>query len=581
MQSCYLRHLTFSCSKCTMFYHQILPVLKGQSSKNLRLVQHILNSHSYFVKSERYISFSSVRHYEIIPRLAGQSEVNLKKDATMIHNMLKYNAITSELRVENKVYNLNKNVYVVGLGKAAMGMARVVEDMLGQHIVEGIITIPKGVQQQMVQLQLNEILLAENSKIEVYEGAECREVDEACYSAAKAISKMVEKLTEQDLLIVLSSAGGSILCPSPEPPITLQDLRDVTRLLQKNGASVREINILRKNIEILKGGGLALKAKPAQVLSLTLLSVIGDTADLISSGPTCPTQPTPFHCIEILKRLNIMDQTPETIRRFLERQCKNLENSKATFVTDPVSEKALYDATWKHVQNIVVGSNSIACEAAADKAVTLGYVPIILTTAMTGEARKVGSLYARLAKFIMICFDRKASFEPNSELSILETALVAEGIRKQWINSICQEIEKARNSDRDVCIIVGGNTFVTVCGTGIGGKNMESAISVTMQLQEEFRIKKLSVEETPMCFLSCDTDGYDGNTKVAGAVVDQDFLQEVLKSGLDMRKYLDNNDSFTFFNQVNGGQNLVPIKLTGTNVMDIVILLVKRPRQEN
>lgn len=178
------------------------------------------------------------------------------------------------------------------------------------------------------------------------------------------------------------------------------------------------------------------------------------------------------------------------------------------------------------------------------------------------------------------CHDRKASTEPNTELPILEAALVKEGIRKKWINCICQKIDKARNSDRDICVIVGGNTFVNVSGTGKGGKNMEAAISVTMQLQEEFRVKPLSVTETPMCFLSCDTDGSDGNTRVAGAVVDQDFLQEVLASGLDVTKYLDNNDSFTFFCQVNGGQNLVPMKVTGTNVMDVAILLVKRPCQE-
>lgn len=178
------------------------------------------------------------------------------------------------------------------------------------------------------------------------------------------------------------------------------------------------------------------------------------------------------------------------------------------------------------------------------------------------------------------CHDRKASTEPNTELPILEAALVKEGIRKKWINCICQKIDKARNSDRDICVIVGGNTFVNVSGTGKGGKNMEAAISVTMQLQEEFRVKPLSVTETPMCFLSCDTDGSDGNTRVAGAVVDQDFLQEVSASGLDVTKYLDNNDSFTFFCQVNGGQNLVPMKVTGTNVMDVAILLVKRPCQE-
>uniref|UniRef100_A0A0B7A6G8 Glycerate kinase n=1 Tax=Arion vulgaris TaxID=1028688 RepID=A0A0B7A6G8_9EUPU len=541
----------------------------------------------------RHISSSAVRFYEVVPK-PKENNTDPKLDAAdvfktairavrpkaMIESMLQYNQLTSTLKVEDKYYKLNRNIYVVGFGKAVLGMARVVEDMLGKHINTGIISIPQGLQEEMTDSQNREMLLAPNSKIVVYEGAADNAVDESAYEASKAIQNLASDLTENDLLIVLCSGGGSTLCPSPHPPITLQELNCMTRLLTRNGANIKELNTVRKNIEILKGGGLALQAKPAKVLSLILSSIIGDPHDLIASGPTCPSQPTPHHCIEILFRLGIMDRTPESIRKYLEREAKNINSIPAFTTQDSVAENAKrYALLWKDVQNIVVGNNSIACEAAAERAAELGYLPLVLTTVLTGEAKEVGFLYAKLAKFIMMCFDRHACSGHNSELSMLETSLVAGGIKKTWINTICNSVDIAHNVNRDICIIAGGETVVHVRGSGIGGKNMESALAAAIQMKEEFRTKTMSVAETRMCFLSCDSDGQDGLTKMAGAVVDQDFLIKVDEYELDMNKYLDDNDSYTLFSHVNGGQNLVRTKLTGTNIMDIVILMVQKPRQ--
>ncbi|CAL1548503.1 unnamed protein product [Lymnaea stagnalis] len=544
-------------------------------------------------------SFFLCRHYALTNKQASltnskEQELDLKPDAidifksairavrpkAMIENVLLYNRISSTLKVQDRCYTINRNVFIVGFGNAVLGMARVVEDMLGEHVVTGIISIPLGLQEEIKDAYSNEMFLAPDTKIQVYVGASDNEVDEAGHNASKAIHGLVSNLVETDVLIVLCSAGGSTLCPSPHPPITLKELHLTTELLWQNGANVKEMNIIRKNIEMLKGGGLALAARPAKVLSLVLSSVIGDTADLVASGPTCLTQPTPHHCLEILQRLAIIDKVPDNVRKFLERQAKQINIAKAQTIHDPLQAKAERDAIWQDVQNIVVGNNSIACQAAIVRASELGYFPLILTTVLTGEARDIGFLFAKLTKFVMMCFDRRAGLEPNPELSMLELELVRGGIRKKWINHISNSVDRAHNMNKDICIISGGEIDISVSGAGVGGKCMESALAAAIQLYEEFRVKEMNVAESQMCYLSCDSDGHDGVTKMAGAVIDQSLLELVEDKKLDMAEHLKNNDSYNFFMRVNDGKNLIRTNLTGTNIMDMVILMVQRPKEK-
>lgn len=163
---------------------------------------------------------------------------------------------------------------------------------------------------------------------------------------------------------------------------------------------------------------------------------------------------------------------------------------------------------------------------------------------------------------------------------MLELELVAGGIRKEWMNHISNSVNKAHNMNKDICVIAGADLDVHVKGTGIGGKNMEAALAAAIQMQEEFRVKEMNVTESHMCFLSCDSDGYDGVTEMAGAVVDQALLDKVEASGVSMKEYLTNNDSFTFFREVNNGGNIVRTNLTGTNIMDVVILIVQMPKEK-
>ncbi|KAI8781617.1 glycerate kinase [Biomphalaria glabrata] len=497
----------------------------------------------------------------------------------MIENVLLYNQTTSTLNLHNRQYKINKNVFIVGFGNSVLGMARVVEDMLGEHVVTGIISIPSGLKQETVKAHDNDRFLSLKTKLQVYEVAENNVIDEAGHNASKAIHRLVSNLTESDVLIVLCTAGGSALCPSPRPPITLQELNLTIKLLNENGANTKEVNTLRKNLETLKGGGLALAARPAKIISLILSSVMGDKADLVASGPTCLTQPSPHHCLEILHRLHIIDKVPANVKRFLEREANLINATKVMSVQDPLKAKTERDKAWEDVQNVIVGNNSIACQAAAKRASELGYFPLVLTTVLTGEAKDLGALFTKLAKFIMICYDRRAGMDPNPELSMLEVELVAGGIKKQWMNHIATSVYKAHNMNKNICIISGGEIDVNVIGNGIGGKNTETALSAALQMYEEFRVKQMNVKECSVCFLSVDSDGMDGMTKVAGAVVDQTFLDEVDKSKLDMKPYLLNNDSYTFFKQVKDGKYLVQTNLTGTDIMDLTVLMVKQPTE--
>lgn len=174
---------------------------------------------------------------------------------------------------------------------------------------------------------------------------------------------------------------------------------------------------------------------------------------------------------------------------------------------------------------------------------------------------------------------RKSSSEPNSELTTLELELVGKGIKKKWINDIANAVDMAHNMNKDICIIIGGETVVQVNGSGVGGRCLETALSAAIQMDEEFRVNKLNVSETHMCLLSADSDGHDGVTQMAGAVVDQDFLAEVERSSLDMKAHLNNNDSFTLFSKINKGSNLINTNLTGTNIMNLLVIIVQKPRE--
>ncbi|XP_064633407.1 glycerate kinase-like [Lineus longissimus] len=487
----------------------------------------------------------------------------------MVFNNLKIE--DGVMTVQDREYSLERNVYVVAFGKAVIGMCRAVDDMLREHIVQGVASVPLGIQETFGQCGKQEFLLEPGSKIQVFEGAQNNLPDANSHATAIKIHKLAQSLTENDLLLVLISGGGSALLPAPIPPIKLEEKASVTKLLAKNGANIHELNTLRKHLSLLKGGGLANVAYPANVVSLILSDVIGNPLDLIASAPTVPDSSTAHQCLDLLQTMKLEDSIPASIKKVLRQQDEaDRDNSSL-----PHLKKGAQKVDFSHVQNVIVGSNSIAVKAAKKTAEGLGYTATVLTTTLDGEAQKVGVMLARLAKFVCLCHKNKAA--PNSagkELTKSEISLFSSGFEKTCSNELARLAAEAVMHDTPICIICAGETTVQVRGKGVGGRNQEMALAMGIEMNEIFPLSNLS-ESYSVEFLSAGTDGKDGPCDAAGAFADPSLYRRAEQEGLNTYKYLNENDSYNFFKVLSKGADHYVTGHTGTNVMDVQILLIK------
>ncbi len=335
--------------------------------------------------------------------------------------------------------------------------------------------------------------------------------DAAGVRASAEIERLVRGLNARDLLIVAISGGASALLSAPAEPLSLYAKQKTTDLLLRAGASIHELNAVRKHLSRLKGGQLASLAYPATVISLILSDVIGNRLDVIGSGPTAPDPTTFSDAVEVLKKFRLLDRVPRQVRERLERgaQGKIRETPKPG---DPV---------FKHVHNVVIGSNHLALEAAAREAKALGFQPLILSSSIEGETREVARVHAQILREVI------ASGNP---------------VRSP------------------ACILSGGETTVTVKGKGKGGRNQEFALAAALEIDA---LRNCVV-------LSAGTDGTDGPTDAAGAVVSGDTIRNALERGLVAAQYLANNDSYPFLDALGA---LLKTGPTGTNVMDIHLLI--------
>lgn len=418
-------------------------------------------------------------------------------------------AIFNNIKLKNNIlsighYNFNlteyKNIYVLGGGKASGLMAEVIETILQDKISEGIVNVLKGTEKRV-----------KTKKIKI-NGATHPIPGEEGMNGVKNMLEIAKKADENDLIIVLISGGGSALMPYPAEPVTLEEKKKVTALLLKCGATINEINAVRKHISAFKGGQLAKAAYPATVISLIISDVVGDPLDVIASGPTVPDTSTFQDAYKVLKKYNILDKVPKSVRERIELGLSG-EIEETPKPGDKVFEK---------VYNIIVASNRTACLAAVKKAKELGANSILLSTYIEGEARHVGTVLAGIAK----------------------------------------EIHKYENLIKKPAIIVcGGETTVTVTGNGKGGRNQELALGAA------FKISGLD----GVAIASIGTDGIDGICDAAGAIVDGKTLERSKKLGLDAMEYLMDNNSYEFFTKLGDAIFTGP---TGTNVNDLMIIAV-------
>ena len=391
------------------------------------------------------------------------------------------------------------HVYVIGAGKAGAAMGLAVERLLGKRINAGWINVKDGHLAKLRRIHLHEC---------GHPVPDQRGVD-----GAYEIARLAASAGSKDLVICLISGGASALTPSPARPITLAAKQETTRLLLASGATIHEINAVRKHLSSLKGGRLSALAYPAAVLSLILSDVIGDNLDVIGSGMTAADSSTYSGALAVLAKYGIDRQAPrDVIERLRAGAAGELpETPKAG--ARPLSRTA----------NVIVGSNALALHAAAREAKALGYRPLILSSTIDGETREIARMHAAIAREI------RASGNPVKP---------------------------------PACVISGGETTVTLRGTGRGGRNQEFVLAAALALGAE----------PDVAILSAGTDGTDGPTDAAGALAGRLTLAAAKRKGLDAQAFLSNNDSYSFFASAGG---LLKTGPTNTNVMDVRLILIR------
>lgn len=393
-------------------------------------------------------------------------------------------------------------ITVVGFGKAACSMAEAAEEELTDTIERGVI-ITKYSHHGGYDFQ----------RTTVYEAGHPIP-DENGVRATEHLMDAIRESRGRTMILCLISGGGSALLVAPCEGITLEEKRKTTDLLLRSGADIHEVNTVRKHLSRIKGGRLARLAFPSPIVSLILSDVIGDEIDTIASGPTAPDATTFDDALSVLHTYDLTEQAPPAVVRILR------EGVHGRIPETPKKD----DPIFRTVQNIVIGSNGIALRAVAAEAERLGFPSRIISESVSGEARDVGV----------------------------------------WLGSVAREARQrlSHGSSKRACLISGGETTVTVKGNGIGGRNMEVALSFA-----------LHIDGIPgITLLSAGTDGNDGPTDAAGALVDGQTIQKARSLGLDPRAYLDNNDSYTFFARIGG---LFMTGPTGTNVMDVQTMLIE------
>ncbi|XP_072506310.1 glycerate kinase [Notamacropus eugenii] len=456
---------------------------------------------------------------------------------------------TGQLKVRDRNFHLHHNLYLAGFGKAVLGMAAVVEELLSEHLVEGVISVPKGIQAAMEHAGMKEMLLKPHSHIQVFEGAKDNLPDGDAQQAALAIRHLAERLTADDLLLVLISGGGSALLPAPIPPVTLEEKQLLTKMLAASGATIQELNTIRKALSQLKGGGLARAAYPAQVVSLILSDVVGDPVDMIASGPTVASDHNVQDCLQILSRYDLRGVLPRSVKTVL-----------AWADSDPRGPPHC-----GHVLNVVIGSNSLALAEAQRRAEALGYQALVLSTVIQGEVGRLARFYGLLAQAAGVRLSSKVTQirKEEDELQRLVEELQLSDLK---LEEVLGAVEEAKGP---VCLLAGGEPTVRVQGSGKGGRNQELALRVGVEMSGS------PISDWEALFLSGGTDGQDGPTEATGAWVTPGLTNEAATEGLDIAAFLANSDSNTFFQRLQSGVHLLHTGLTGTNVMDVHLLLLR------
>jgi len=320
----------------------------------------------------------------------------------------------------------------------------------------------------------------------------------------------------------------------------------------------------------------------SQVIALLISDVVGNDLQFLSSGPTVPDFTTPQQCLDLINRFGCIDETPRSVLQVLEQKARQPEFKKEivghgeNIDFEQIVQKNQPSFPCTNVQNLIIGSNVIALEACEHYARSLGYSAFQLSHTIVGDATERGQMFALLANYVC----RSLSCKRGSDLNLVEAELdlVRCGISKSKINELRYLLEASYNLRKPVCILAAGETTVEVKGKGVGGRNQQMVLSAALGMHN--LMKDNIMYEFAVTFLSGGTDGEDGPTDAAGAIADSHLVQRALKNNLDLELYMQNNDTYNFFAKVDMGRNLLKTGLTGTNVMDLQILLISHCNPE-
>jgi len=413
------------------------------------------------------------------------------------------------LRIAGAKFDLAafSRIIVVGAGKATARMALAVEFLLGARIAAGLIIVKDG----------HTLPLAIIAQVEAAHPVP----NEAGIAGTQNILHLVRAADEKTLVICLLSGGASALLVAPVAGISLQDKQLATRLLLQAGASITELNAVRKHLSMVKGGRLAQAAYPAQLVTLILSDVIGDPLDVIASGPTAPDNSTYAGARAVIEKYGLREKLPPPVVDHLQRGSIGLE---------PETVKGS-DPCLNTTHNVIIAGIQLALAAATEQAGRLGYVAQLISDRLQGEARAAARFLAQAAR------DELAGMQP--------------GERR--------------------CLLSGGETTVSVRGNGKGGRNQEFALAFALEIEGLQGV----------ALLSAGTDGSDGPTDAAGAMVDGSTAARARSLGIDPLRQLAHNDSYAFFQRfdsASGARSHLKTGPTGTNVMDIQIVLLTKDK---
>ncbi len=397
----------------------------------------------------------------------------------------------------------HERVFVVSFGKAASAMGEALAATLDERLTAGLVVMPGPVPKGHYRLEHIE--------------AAHPVPDASSVEAARRVLEIAARAGERDLLFVCISGGGSSLLTLPAEGIGLDKKRRLTEDLMRAGATIRELNIVRKHLSAVKGGGLAKAAFPATVVTLAISDVVGDDLGTIASGPAHWDASTFAEARAILECYGLWDSASAMVRARFEEGARGL-------VAETLKEG---DPVFARVHAFIVGGNMTALRAAKREAEKRGFEPIFLSSSDGGEARRTAAGYAAFL----------------AELACSAASL-----------------------PRPLCLLAGGELTVTVKGRGKGGRNSEFVLAALVEMA------KAGVEGLDWLILSLGTDGIDGPTDAAGAWADARTVKTARALGLDPAAYLDDNDSHFFFKQTG---NLIVTGPTGTNVMDLRIFLLR------